>query len=249
MTSSTRAGSRSLRSTRARSGCGGQVDRVPAGEPAVLLAHRGADDIDDHSVRHGTIVPDSPDCRKSGGVSDFSCPPTLRRTGLDPDPTTEQWTTCDSPDRRPDGPAIHRLTRRRSGPRPAPGWPPTPRPGSLPSLDTADGFEAHRAWERHGADRWSVVSWPEEYGGPGGRAPRVADLRGGVLAGRAPTRVSQNGIFLLAPTLFEFGTDEQQAASCPPWPPGEEIWCQGWSEPDAGSDLAGIRSRAARAPA
>jgi alkylation response protein AidB-like acyl-CoA dehydrogenase len=119
--------------------------------------------------------------------------------------------------------------------------------GPLPSLDTAAGFEAHRRWERTMAgERWSVVSWPEEYGG------RDADLYQWLIfeeeyyrAG-APTRVGQNGIFLLAPTLFEFGTDEQKARYLPPMARGDEVWCQGWSEPDAGSDLAGIRSRAER---
>jgi alkylation response protein AidB-like acyl-CoA dehydrogenase len=59
--------------------------------------------------------------------------------------------------------------------------------------------------------------------------------------------VGQNGIFLLAPTLFEFGTPEQKDRYLRPMAAGEEIWCQGWSEPDAGSDLAAIRSRATRA--
>jgi alkylation response protein AidB-like acyl-CoA dehydrogenase len=61
-----------------------------------------------------------------------------------------------------------------------------------------------------------------------------------------PHRVTQNGIFLLAPTLFELGTEEQQDRILPRMASAEETWCQGWSEPNAGSDLAGIKSRAVR---
>jgi alkylation response protein AidB-like acyl-CoA dehydrogenase len=123
-----------------------------------------------------------------------------------------------------------------------------PSPHSLPSLDTAEGFEAHRAWERTMfADRWSVVSWPEEYGGRGLGILEWLIFEEEYWHAQAPLRVSQNGIFLLAPTLSEFGTDQQKARFLPPMASGEEIWCQGWSEPDAGSDLAGIRSRAGRA--
>ena len=61
-----------------------------------------------------------------------------------------------------------------------------------------------------------------------------------------PQRVTQNGIFLLAPTVFEFGTQEQQDRILPRMAAAEDLWCQGWSEPDAGSDLAGIKSRAER---
>src|SRR5439155_225465 len=57
---------------------------------------------------------------------------------------------------------------------------------------------------------------------------------------------TQNGIFLLAPTIFEYGTPEQQARILPKMASGEHTWCQGWSEPNAGSDLAGIQSRAVR---
>ncbi len=122
-----------------------------------------------------------------------------------------------------------------------------PEPGSLPSLDTAPGFEAHREWERTmAAERWSVVSWPEEFGGRGVGLLEWLVFEEEYWRARAPSRVSQNGIFLLAPTLFEFGTDDQQQRFLPPMASGEEIWCQGWSEPDAGSDLAGIKSRARR---
>ena len=122
-----------------------------------------------------------------------------------------------------------------------------PAPGSLASLDTSEGFEQHRRWERVMADdRWSVVSWPEEYGGRGVGIFEWLIFEEEYYRARAPRRVSQNGIFLLGPTMLEHGTAEQQARFLPPMASAEEIWCQGWSEPDAGSDLAGIRSRAVR---
>jgi alkylation response protein AidB-like acyl-CoA dehydrogenase len=123
----------------------------------------------------------------------------------------------------------------------------TPAPGSLPSLDTAEGFEAHRRWEHtlH-EDRWSVVAWPEAYGGRGVGILEWLVFEEEYWRAQAPLRVSQNGVFLLAPTMFEFGTDQQKERFLPAMASGREIWCQGWSEPDAGSDLAGIRSRAVR---
>ena len=119
-----------------------------------------------------------------------------------------------------------------------------PRP-ALASLDTAVGFAAHRAWEHTmAADRWSVVSWPEEYGGRGASLWDWLIFEEEYYRADAPARVGQNGIFLLAPTMFAFGTDAQKARFLPAMGRGDEIWAQGWSEPDAGSDLAGIRSRA-----
>jgi alkylation response protein AidB-like acyl-CoA dehydrogenase len=121
---------------------------------------------------------------------------------------------------------------------------------SLPSLDTREGFEAHRSWEQtmH-ADRWSVVSWPVEYGGRGVGVIEWLIFEEEYWRARAPVRVSQNGVFLLAPTLMAFATEQQRQRFLPPMASGREIWCQGWSEPDAGSDLAGIRSRAVRSAA
>ena len=124
----------------------------------------------------------------------------------------------------------------------------TPTPRSLPSLDTAEGFEAHRRWEQTMyADRWSVVSWPETFGGRDVGILEWLIFEEEYWRAEAPLRVSQNGVFLLAPTLFEFGTEAQKERFLGPMASAREIWCQGWSEPDAGSDLAGIRSRAVRA--
>ncbi|ASQ99599.1 acyl-CoA dehydrogenase family protein [Streptomyces sp. 11-1-2] len=117
----------------------------------------------------------------------------------------------------------------------------------LPSLETAEGFAAHREWERAlFADRWSVVSWPEEYGGRGVSLLQWLIFEEEYYAADAPGRVSQNGINLLAPTLFEHGTPEQRARVLPPMASGEVIWAQAWSEPEAGSDLARLRSTAQR---
>ena len=81
----------------------------------------------------------------------------------------------------------------------------------LPSLDTAAGFEAHREWEATlFADRWSVVSWPVEYGGRDAGIMEWLIFEEEYYRARAPKRVSQNGIFLLAPTMLEYGTPAQK---------------------------------------
>ncbi|MFH8623485.1 acyl-CoA dehydrogenase family protein [Streptomyces vietnamensis] len=117
----------------------------------------------------------------------------------------------------------------------------------LPSLETEEGFAAHREWEGIlSADRWSVVSWPEEYGGRGASLLQWLIFEEEYFAAGAPGRVSQNGINLLAPTLFEHGTDEQRARVLPSMASGEVIWAQAWSEPESGSDLASLRSTAVR---
>ncbi|MEU8436209.1 acyl-CoA dehydrogenase family protein [Streptomyces sp. NPDC029216] len=119
--------------------------------------------------------------------------------------------------------------------------------GPLPSLETEEGFAAHREWEAHlHAGRWSAVSWPEEYGGRGADIERWLVFEEEYWAAGAPGRVSQNGISLLAPTLFDHATPEQRARVLPPMASGEVIWAQAWSEPESGSDLASLRSRAVR---
>jgi alkylation response protein AidB-like acyl-CoA dehydrogenase len=115
----------------------------------------------------------------------------------------------------------------------------------LASMDTPDGFEQHRAWEATlNSGGWSAVWWPREYGGRGADLMQWLIFEEEYHRAGAPLRVNQNGIFLLGPTLLDAGTPEQRARFLPRMAAGEEIWCQGWSEPNAGSDLAAIQSRA-----
>lgn len=118
----------------------------------------------------------------------------------------------------------------------------------LPDFDsTREGFEAHREWERTLASgNWGMVTWPVEYGGRGLDLIRWLIFEEEYYRAGAPLRVNQNGIFLLGPTLIEYGTPEQKARFLPPMAAGDEIWAQAWSEPTAGSDLAGVRATAAR---
>jgi alkylation response protein AidB-like acyl-CoA dehydrogenase len=117
----------------------------------------------------------------------------------------------------------------------------------LPSLDTAEGFVLHQAWEaKLAAERWSVVSWPTEYHGREASLVEWIIFEEEYYRAGAPLRVSQNGIFLLAPIIFEHGTPEQQDRFLPSMASGERVWAQCWSEPEAGSDLASLKSTARR---
>ncbi len=117
----------------------------------------------------------------------------------------------------------------------------------LPSGDTSEGFARHLDWERTLFDaRYAVVGWPERYGGRDASLWEWLIFEEEYWLAGAPQRVTQNGIFLLAPTIFEFGTPEQQDRILAKMASGEETWCQGWSEPNAGSDLASLTSRAVR---
>jgi alkylation response protein AidB-like acyl-CoA dehydrogenase len=117
----------------------------------------------------------------------------------------------------------------------------------LRSFDTREGFEEHRAWERRlHAGGFSMVPWPVEYGGRGADLLEWLIFEEEYYRAGAPKRVNQNGIFLLGPTLMEFGTLEQKARYLPKIASSEEVWAQGWSEPNAGSDMAAIQASARR---
>jgi alkylation response protein AidB-like acyl-CoA dehydrogenase len=117
----------------------------------------------------------------------------------------------------------------------------------LASFDTREGFEAHRVWERKlHAGGYAMVPWPIEYGGRGADLLEWLIFEEEYYRAGAPRRVNQNGIFLLGPTLMEFGTPAQKARYLPKMATSEEVWAQGWSEPNAGSDMAAIQASARR---
>jgi alkylation response protein AidB-like acyl-CoA dehydrogenase len=115
------------------------------------------------------------------------------------------------------------------------------------SYDTADGFEQHRRWDKVLFDAGlSVITWPHKYGGRDASQLQWVIFEEEYFRAGAPGRASANGIAMLAPTLFLHGTEEQLDRILPKMASGEEIWAQAWSEPESGSDLASLRSTAAR---
>ncbi|MFT3791220.1 MAG: acyl-CoA dehydrogenase family protein [Rudaea sp.] len=117
----------------------------------------------------------------------------------------------------------------------------------LPNFDTREGFAAHRRWEATLHEgRFGMVNWPREYGGRGCDLIDWLIFEEEYWRAGAPLRVNQNGIFLLGPTLMEYGSAEQKAYFLPRMATGEHVWAQGWSEPGAGSDMAAIRTKARR---
>jgi len=117
----------------------------------------------------------------------------------------------------------------------------------LDTLEGPAGFAQHVEWERKLASgRWGMVTWPAEYGGRSCNLVEWLIFEEEYYRAGAPLRANQNGIFLLGPTLMEFGTPEQKARYLPPMAAGEEMWAQAWSEPQAGSDMAAIRATATR---
>jgi len=117
----------------------------------------------------------------------------------------------------------------------------------LESGDTREGFAAHVVWEKRLFDAgWAAVAWPRRYGGRDASLIEWLIFEEEYWRAGAPSRVTQNGLFLLAPALFGFGTEEQKERLLPDIAAARFLWAQGWSEPNAGSDLAALRSRAER---
>jgi alkylation response protein AidB-like acyl-CoA dehydrogenase len=105
--------------------------------------------------------------------------------------------------------------------------------------------EERRAWERKLAEGgWTCTGWPREWGGRGATLTEQVIFHEEYARAGAPGRLNHMGETLLGPTLIAFGSDEQKRRFLPPIARGEEIWCQGYSEPNAGSDLANVQTRA-----
>ena len=113
------------------------------------------------------------------------------------------------------------------------------------SGDETYGFETRLAWEKVlAAGGWTGLGWPVEFGGRGASVARQVIFNEEYVRARAPGRVSVLGEGLLGPTVIQYGTDAQRARFLPPILAGTELWCQGYSEPDAGSDLANVQTKA-----
>jgi alkylation response protein AidB-like acyl-CoA dehydrogenase len=111
-------------------------------------------------------------------------------------------------------------------------------PGPAPEGDEA-AFAFQREWQRTLAqDRWAGLSWPEEYGGRGATLVEQAIFNEEMAAARAPSMANVLGLVMGGPVVIAHGTDEQKERYLGPILRAEEIWCQGFSEPESGSGLA-----------
>jgi alkylation response protein AidB-like acyl-CoA dehydrogenase len=117
--------------------------------------------------------------------------------------------------------------------------------GELADPDTKSEFERRRAWHRKLYDAgWMCIHWPKEFGGRGATLMQQFIYHQELDRAKAPPVVNFQGIARVGPTLMQWGTPEQKARYIPKIPSADEIWCQGLSEPDHGSDLAAVQTRA-----
>jgi alkylation response protein AidB-like acyl-CoA dehydrogenase len=125
-------------------------------------------------------------------------------------------------------------------------WLEANHPGPTPEGDDA-GFEFRRAWQRKLNERgWAGLSWPEQYGGSGATLFEQAIFSEELARSGAPQMANTLGLAMGGPTVIGHGTDEQKERYLAPILSADEIWCQGFSEPQSGSDLASLKTKAVR---
>ena len=111
--------------------------------------------------------------------------------------------------------------------------------------DSVEDWQRRREWHRkmHAAG-WVGISWPQEYGGRGATLTQSLIYEEELSQARTPQLLNGLGIALVGPTLMHWGTEEQKKRYIPKILSAEEIWCQGYSEPGSGSDVASLRTSA-----
>jgi alkylation response protein AidB-like acyl-CoA dehydrogenase len=125
-------------------------------------------------------------------------------------------------------------------------WLEANHPGREPEGDEA-GFEFRRAWQKTLYEAgWAGLSWPQEYGGRGATLVEQAIFNEEIVRAQAPQMANVLGLAMGGPTVIAHGTDEQKQRYLQPILSAEEIWCQGFSEPESGSDLASLKTTAVR---
>jgi alkylation response protein AidB-like acyl-CoA dehydrogenase len=118
---------------------------------------------------------------------------------------------------------------------------------AVATLAEQEKLTVRQSWERRlGEGGWLGVSWPKAYGGRGATPMEHAIYLEELFAAGAPYPLNSLGLNLVGPTLIDIGTEEQKREHLGAMLRGEVVWCQGFSEPNAGSDLAGLQTRAAR---
>ena len=144
------------------------------------------------------------------------------------------WTSRSTPTRPPSATSCARGSRRTSR-------------APAPHGDEDAHYAWRRDWQRRLADGgWAAVHWPAEHGGRGATLTQSAIFYEELAAAGAPLPANVLGLLLAGPTIMTWGTPEQQERHLVPILTAEEIWCQGFSEPDAGSDLAALKTRAVK---